>query len=112
MDRRSFMGAIAGGLLAAPLAAEAQQAGKMPRIGYLAAALAANPHFPEGFRQGLRDLGYIEGHSIVIECRDAPGKAEQLPDLAAELVGLPTPDSAADPLRPAGLRARRGGSTW
>jgi ABC-type uncharacterized transport system substrate-binding protein len=86
--RRTFLGRLAGGLLAAPLAAEAQPAGKVPRIGYLAASLAATPHLPEAFRQGLRDLGYVEGRNVMIEYRDAEGKFERLPALAAELVAL------------------------
>ena len=87
IDRRAFLGTIAGGLLAAPLAAEAQQAGKIARIGYLAASLA-DPHLPEAFRQGLRDLGCVEGRNVVIEYRDAEGRRERLPALAAELVAL------------------------
>ena len=86
--RRAFLGTVAGGLLAAPLAAEAQQAAKVARIGYLAGNLAATPHLPEAFRQGLRDLGYVEGRNVVIEYRDAEGKFERLPALAAELVAL------------------------
>jgi len=86
MERRKFMAAMAGGLLAAPLAAEAQQAAKVPRVGYLAFNLAANPHFLEAFRQGLRDVGYVEGQNILIEYRSAEGQLERLPDLAAELV--------------------------
>ena len=74
--------------LAAPLAAEAQQAAKVARIGYLAANLAASPHLREAFLQGLRDLGYVEGRNVVIEYRDAEGKLERLPALAAELVAL------------------------
>ena len=77
-----------GSLLAVPLAAEAQQAAKLPRIGYLALNPAANPHLHEAFRQGLRDLGYVEGRNVVIESRDAEGKFERLPALAAELVAL------------------------
>jgi putative ABC transport system substrate-binding protein len=88
MDRREFIGTLAGGLVAAPLAAEAQQAAKVARIGYLANNLAASPHLPEAFRQGLRDLGYVEGRSVVIEYREAEGKFERLPALAAELVAL------------------------
>jgi ABC-type uncharacterized transport system, periplasmic component len=87
MDRRAFL-AGAAALLAAPLVAEAQQAAKVPRIGYLASNLAANPHLHEAFRQGLRDLGYVEGHNVVIVYRDAEGKSERLPALAAELVAL------------------------
>ena len=88
MERRAFLGAVTGGLLAAPLPAEAQQAAKAPRIGWLAANLAPNPHLTEALRQGLRDLGYVEGRSVVIEYRDAEGKIERLPALAAELVAL------------------------
>jgi len=86
--RRAFIGTLAGGILAAPLAASAQQAAKVPRIGYLSGNLAAAPHLPEAFRQGLRDLGYVEGRNLVIEYRDVEGKYERLPALAAELVAL------------------------
>src|SRR5712691_3807361 len=88
MERRTFMAMLTGGLVAAPFAAEAQQAAKVARIGYLAANLAANPHLHEAFRQGLRDLGYVEGRNVVIVYRDAEGKSERLPALAAELVAL------------------------
>jgi len=88
MERRAFLGTLAGGLFAAPLIAEAQPAAKVARIGYLAGYLAATPHLPEAFRQGLRDLGYVEGRNVVIEYRDAEGKFERLPALAAELVAL------------------------
>jgi hypothetical protein len=80
--------AIALALLAAPLAAGAQQAAKIARIGYLTTNLAANPHQREAFLQGLRDLGYIEGRNVAIETRAAEGKLERLPALAAELVAL------------------------
>jgi len=79
---------LALSLLAAPLAAEAQQAAKVARIGYLSPNLATGPHLREAFRQGLRDLGYVEGRNLVIEYRDAEGKVERLPALAAELVAL------------------------
>ena len=79
---------LALSLLAAPLAAEAQQAAKIARIGYLSPNLATSPHLREAFRQGLRDLGYVEGRNLVIEYRDAEGKGERLPALAAELVAL------------------------
>jgi putative ABC transport system substrate-binding protein len=71
-----------------PVAAEAQQAAKVPRIGFLETNRAASPHTPEAFRQGLRDLGYFEGRNVVIEYRDAEGKPERFPALAAELVAL------------------------
>jgi hypothetical protein len=57
MDRRVFIGTLTGGLLAAPLAAEAQQAAKVPRIGYLAINLATSPHMHEANRQRLLDHG-------------------------------------------------------
>ena len=63
---------------------EAQQTKKVPRIGYLTLTVSSR----EAFLQGLRDLGYIEGQNIVIEYRHAAGRAEGLPDLAAELVRL------------------------
>jgi len=83
--RRLLAGTLAA--MAAPLAAEAQQATKVARIGYLSVNLAAAPpNQLEAFRQGLRDVGYVEGRDIVIEYRDAGGKIERLPALAAELV--------------------------
>jgi putative tryptophan/tyrosine transport system substrate-binding protein len=86
--RRLFVGALAGGLLVAPLGAGAPQAGQVPRVGYLSTSVSANPHTTEAFRQGLRDLGYVEGNTIVVEFRSAEGKLERFPALAAELVAL------------------------
>jgi putative ABC transport system substrate-binding protein len=86
--RLAFSITLALGGLFSPVAAEAQQAAKVARIGYLAINLAASPHQHEAFRQGLRDLGYVEGRNLVIEYRDAEGKFERLPALAAELVAL------------------------
>jgi putative ABC transport system substrate-binding protein len=57
-------------MLAAPLAAEGQQAAKIARIGWLGDNPAGNPHLREAFLQGLRDLGYVEGHNLVIEYRE------------------------------------------
>ena len=65
-----------------------QQAGKIYRIGYLRYYGCAEPANFTELRQGLRELGYAEGHNLVIECRAAPGKAERIPDIAAELVRL------------------------
>jgi len=93
-------------MLAAPLAAEAQQAAKVARIGFLATNLAANPHLPEAFRQGLRDLGYAEGRNVVIEFRDAGGKLDWLPALAAELVAAKV-DVIVAPNTPAALAAKQ-----
>jgi len=75
-------------LLAAPLATEAQQAAKVPRIGWLQANQALGSWAQEAFLQGLRDLGYVPGRNVVIEYRDAGGRLERLPALAAELVAL------------------------
>jgi len=82
---------MAGGLLAAPLAAEAQRVGKVPRIALVSTFSAELPQVRElsnALRQGLRELGYVEGQNIVIEDRSAHGKLERLPDLFAELVRL------------------------
>ena len=78
---------LLGGLFN-PVAAEAQQAAKVARIGFLSGCMACGPHLPEAFRQGLRDLGYVDGQNLVIEYRDAERKLERLPALAAELVAL------------------------
>jgi putative ABC transport system substrate-binding protein len=78
-------------ILAAPLGAEAQQAARVPRVGYLLPYSRSDPtiqRFLDVFRQELRELGYVEGQSIAIEYRWAEGKNERLPDLAAELVRL------------------------
>ncbi len=74
------------GLLAEPLPTEAQKAGKVYRIGYLSSNVARIPHRIEAFRQGLRDLGYVEGKNIVIEWRSARGRDR--PAVLAELVRL------------------------
>ena len=69
--------------------ATAQQPARIPRIGFLSGQSLSNLSTrTEAFRQGLRELGYVEGKNIVIEYRYADGKLERLPDLAAELVGL------------------------
>src|SRR5438477_1294525 len=89
MEPRTFMAMLTGGLVAASLGAEAQQAAKIARIGYLSGGdPATSPHLPEAFRQGLRDLGYVEGRNVVIEYRDIEGKFERIPAFAAELVAL------------------------
>src|SRR6266481_6539357 len=71
------------------LVADARQSAKAPRIGYLTvASLSSNMARIEAFRQGLRELGYVEGKNIVIEWRSAEGKFERQSELAAELVRL------------------------
>jgi putative tryptophan/tyrosine transport system substrate-binding protein len=88
MHRRAFVvGAFT--LLAAPLAAEAQRPEKLYRIGMLErTSPAINAANLDGFRQGLRELGYVEGKNFVIEYRSADGRDERMPDLATELVRL------------------------
>ncbi len=79
------------GLLAGPLPTEAQQAGKVYRIGYLRNFRSGSPTVRPSqiaFRQRLRELGYVEGKNIVIEPRFAQRKLDRFPGLAAELVGL------------------------
>jgi putative ABC transport system substrate-binding protein len=68
--------------------AEAQQPAKIPRIGYVSGTGSATDQGPyiEALRQGLRDLGYIEGKNIAIEFRGAKGKNEEIPNLVKELV--------------------------
>ena len=87
MDRRTFVGAAAGSLLTLPLAIEAQQASKVPRIGYLVQNYAETSQRPlAAFREGLRELGWVEGKNIVIEVRFAEGSVDQLPALVSELI--------------------------
>jgi hypothetical protein len=70
MDRRAFLGTLAGGLLAAPLAVEAQPPGKVRRIGYFdGASPSTNPELNDAFRGQMRQLGYVEGQNLVIEYR-------------------------------------------
>jgi putative ABC transport system substrate-binding protein len=88
MDRRTFLATVAGGLLAAPLAAEAQQAGKVYRIGVLMNLYPPAADAPQALRQGLRDLGYVEGQNLVIDWRYQLGRADRLSTLATELVRL------------------------
>ncbi len=81
-----FVGAL---LFALCVSVEAQQAGKVPWIGYLGGiSPSSNPARIEAFRQGLRELGYVEGKNIVIEWRHHEGNIERLPALAAELARL------------------------
>ena len=88
IDRRAFLATLGGSLLLAPLATCAQQSERVIRVGYLSSSLASNPLGHRAFLQGLTDLGYVEGRNVVIEYRDALGRLERLPTLAAELVAL------------------------
>ena len=89
MNRRKFIRRLVTYFLTAAPLAHAQQPGKVYRIGFvLAGTPTSMASRVEGFRQGVRELGYIEGKNIVIEYRYAEGKEDRLPDLAAELVRL------------------------
>ena len=83
MDRRTFLGAWAGGLLAAPRTLQAQPAGRLYRVGFLGGPA---PLLFEAFRRGLRELGWIDGKTLVLEHPSTEGMAERAPDLLAELV--------------------------
>src|SRR5262249_27077874 len=78
----------AGGLLAAPLAAEAQRAGKVYLIGVISVGSVGPNAYFDAFQQGLRALGWVEGKNIKLEVRVADGQYEQLSAIAAELVRL------------------------
>jgi putative ABC transport system substrate-binding protein len=87
-------------ILAAPHAVPAQPVGKVYRVGHLSAGSAAdNPSLLEVFRQGLHELGWVEGQNIGIEYRWAEGRFDRLPDLAAELVRLKVDVIVASPMR-------------
>jgi putative ABC transport system substrate-binding protein len=106
MHRRAFLTGAAS-LIGAPLGAEAQAPGKVWRIGYLDQGSAArNGLYLDGLRQGLRELGWVEGRNIVIEARFAEGQTDRLPALAAELVRL-NMDVIATSTTPAALAAKR-----
>jgi len=87
MDRRAFLIVAGAGLIMVPLAVEAQQAPRLPRIGLLSGADSAGVVvLVEAFKQGMRELGYDEGKTFVLEARYADNKSEKLPELARELV--------------------------
>jgi putative tryptophan/tyrosine transport system substrate-binding protein len=111
IPRRTFLGCLAGGLLTAPLAAEAQQPGKVPRIGFLGANSPSGwASRVEVFRLGLSDLGYVDGKNVVIEFRWADEQYGRLPDRAAQLVRLKV-DLLVTYGTPATLAAKRATTT-
>ena len=88
LERREFI-TLLGGATAWPLAARAQQAPSLPIVGVLLPiSMRTASRNVEALREGLRDLGYVEGRNITIEFRSADGAIERLPGLAAELVSL------------------------
>jgi putative tryptophan/tyrosine transport system substrate-binding protein len=89
LRRRAFMTLLGSAAAAWPLEARAQQPARLPRIGFLGNSTAAlEENLVQPFRDGLRDLGYLEGHNILIEYRWAEGNYEQFPTLIAELIAL------------------------
>jgi putative ABC transport system substrate-binding protein len=86
MDRRTFIGALAGGLLAAPRLADGQRAERLPVVGFVS-PVAPGPR-DAAFLQGLRELGYVDGRNIRVELRFADGRPERLPELVGEMVRL------------------------
>ncbi len=105
MDRRVFLGSLTG-LLTAPLVAEAQALGKVPRIGVLAVVPRSAPGI-RAFEERLQDLGYVDGRNISVEFRAAAEHLERLPDLAAELVRLDIALLVAAGAEPAARAARQ-----
>lgn len=111
MERRAFIGTLFGGLLAAPLATQAQPAGRVWRIGYLATQhRETQSHLIQAFEEGLRERGYTLGRDIVIEYRFAEGHVERLPELAADLVRLKV-DVIVTGLNPNTLAAKKATTT-
>ena len=89
MDRRTFLAGTGAVLLAAPLAAEGQQPGKVYRIGWMiGGSVSTSAHLIDAFRQAMRELGWVEGKNIEYEIRAAEGKIERFPEIVAELLRL------------------------
>ncbi len=110
ISRRAFIGeALAA--VAAPLAAQAQPAGKVPRIGVMSSGSAASPELADTLRRGLAELGWVEGQTILIEWRYAEGRPERYPALIAELVRLKVDLIVAGGGTPGAQAAKRATST-
>ncbi len=109
VDRRAFLGTLVGSLLAAPLAAEGQQARKVARVGFLGSyEVTAVPL--EAFRNGLRERGWTEGQNLALEVRSPDGDPKRLPALATELIRLPV-DVLVASATPASLAAKQATTT-
>jgi putative ABC transport system substrate-binding protein len=108
VNRRAFVSALVLGLLAAPRLAGTQPGGRIYRIGWLDYAAPESPEL-KAVREGLRELGYVEGQNIIVESRYAEGKNERLPALAEDLVRL-TPDVIVTRAAPA-ARAAKGATS-
>ncbi|MBI3637420.1 MAG: ABC transporter substrate-binding protein [Candidatus Rokubacteria bacterium] len=112
IDKRlTLVVAFALNVFFTPLASEAQQRGQLPRIGYLGTTSASlEPELLKAFREGLRDLGYVEGQNIVIEYRWAEGNYRRFPDLVADLLSLKV-DLIVTAGTPSALAAKRATKT-
>ena len=111
ISRRALLGALLGGLVAAPRVIEAQHQGKVPRIAWLGGQARETAYpYVRAFQGGLKDLGWVEGQNLVIEWRFSGGRAELLPDLAAELVRLRV-DLIVVPSTPTALAAKNATTT-
>ena len=108
MTRRQFI-TLLGGAATWPLAARAQQR-RLARIGALVLTIADAESLGRALRERLRELGYTEGQNFTLEFRSADGKADRLPDLAAELVRLPV-DVIVATFTPCALAAKQATTT-
>jgi putative ABC transport system substrate-binding protein len=89
MRRREFIAVIGGAAVAWPLAARAKQSGKLPRVGILSPAADEAAATLVAFRKAIRDLGYVEGETIILDFRLSNGNFDALPELALQLVRVP-----------------------
>jgi ABC-type uncharacterized transport system substrate-binding protein len=110
IGRREFITLLGGAAAAWPLAARAQQPSRVPRVGFLFYGARELSIEVDAFRQGLRELGYVEGQNIIVEYRFAEGKVGKLPELAAELVRLKV-EAIVTPTTPASIAAKQATST-
>jgi putative ABC transport system substrate-binding protein len=110
VTRRWLVTRLSLAVLAAPIVAETQQARDIPRIGFLFYGSPGSSPEVDAFRQGLKELGYIEGQNVFVEYRFASGRAERLPALAAELVRL-RPSVIVAPGTPGAMAAKEATDT-
>jgi len=110
MDRRALLLNSGAAIVAAPLAARSQAAANSPRVGFLFYGAPGRSPEIDAFRQGLRELGYVDGQNITVEYRFAGGQLERLPALAAELVRLKV-NVIVTPGTPASMAAKKATST-
>jgi putative ABC transport system substrate-binding protein len=106
MHRRRFLLTSLAGILAAPLAAGAQQAREVPRVGFIFYGSAGASPEIDAFRQGLSELGYIDGQNVAVEYRFASGRSERLQEVALQLAAL-RPTVIVAPGTPAAVAAKQ-----